>query len=346
MQVNLSGALQSWDDLLRRDPDAPVRAQALYWSGKALAESGDDAGANDRYGAAAAVRPLSYYVLRAQVVLDPPPSSASFDPASVTPADEHALAEWFGKNGLDLLSAEQTAGQDPAYLRTVALVQHGLYRAANWEHEVFLTSYVDKPDRLYWLSTRFNDLGLPNAALKLGTAAVDAATAEGQISVLDIPPALARAASPLAYPDLVTADRQSARPRPVAAMSLMHQESDFDAYAESVAKAKGLTQIIPADRHRDRHQTWRQGFPPGRPVPSQTEPPVRRLVLWPTPPAQRQVARALASYNAGDGNVDTWTLPGRDDPDVFAEYVPFAETHDYVKKIEAYWWLNRYLWAR
>ncbi|TMF04947.1 MAG: lytic transglycosylase domain-containing protein [Chloroflexi bacterium] len=56
--------------------------------------------------------------------------------------------------------------------------------------------------------------------------------------------------------------------------------------------------------------------------------------------------RALAAYNAGDGNVDTWTLPGRDDPDVFAEYIPFAETHDYVKKIQTYWWINRYLWAR
>src|SRR5204862_3156608 len=120
--------LQSWDDLLRRDPDAPVRAQALYWTGKALSESGDEAGARDRYGAAAAVRPLSYYVLRAQVALDPPPSSASFDPASVAPADERTLAELFGKNGLDLHAAEHSAGQDPAYLRTVALVQHGLYR--------------------------------------------------------------------------------------------------------------------------------------------------------------------------------------------------------------------------
>ena len=59
-----------------------------------------------------------------------------------------------------------------------------------------------------------------------------------------------------------------------------------------------------------------------------------------------QVARALASYNAGDGNVDNWTLPGRDDPDVFTEFIPFAETHDYVKKILGYWWINRYLYAR
>ena len=58
------------------------------------------------------------------------------------------------------------------------------------------------------------------------------------------------------------------------------------------------------------------------------------------------VDRALASYNAGDGNVDTWTSPGRDDPDVFTEYVPFEETHNYVKRIQLYWWVNRYLWLR
>ena len=57
------------------------------------------------------------------------------------------------------------------------------------------------------------------------------------------------------------------------------------------------------------------------------------------------IDRALASYNAGDGNVDNWTTPGRDDPDVFTEYVPFAETHDYVQKIQLYWWINRYIWA-
>ena len=50
-----------------------------------------------------------------------------------------------------------------------------------------------------------------------------------------------------------------------------------------------------------------------------------------------QTPLSLATRNCAE-----WVLP----TDVFTEYVPFAETHDYVKKIEAYWWLNRYLWAR
>jgi peptidoglycan lytic transglycosylase len=346
MRNNTSGALAAWDDLLGREPEADVRAQALYWSGKALSAAGDEPGARDKLGAAAAVRPLSYYVLRAQVELDPPPSTSGFDPASVSPADEATLARWFSSHGLDLDAAARTAGEDPSYLRAVALVQHGMYRQANWEYEIFLTTYLDKPDRLYWLAVRFGEMGLPNAALKLGTAALNAATAEGQVSVLDVPPALARAASPLAYPDLVAATARARGIDPLLLTSLMHQESDFDAYAESVAKAKGLTQIIPqtgleiaaALGVRDFHQEdlfhARQNVQFGAWYFGQ------RLKR------NGAVARALASYNAGDGNVDNWTLPGRDDPDVFTELVPFAETHDYVKKILGYWWINRYLWAR
>src|SRR5919204_6979156 len=125
------------------------------------------------------------------------------------------------------------------------MLHHGLYREADWEYEIFLTTYVDKPDRLYWLSTRFAEMGLPNAALKLGTAALSAATAEGQVSILEVPLALARAASPLAFPDLVTSAAKARGIDPLLFTSLMHQESDFDPYVESVARAKGLTQIIP-----------------------------------------------------------------------------------------------------
>ena len=132
---------------------------------------------------------------------------------------------------------------------------------------------------------------------------------------------------------------------PLLLTSLMHQESDFDPYAESVAKAKGLTQIIPKTGDEIAAKLGVANF-------QQTDlfQPKENVQFGSFYFAERlkrngAVARALAAYNAGDGNVDTWTTPGREDPDVFAEYVPFQETHDYVKKILSYWWINRYLWA-
>jgi len=346
MRGNPVGALSAWDELLARSPEPPVRAQALYWSSKALSAAGNEPAAHEKLRAAAAVRPVDYYVMRAQAALDQPPAATEFDPATVEPADEAELAHWFASHGLDLPKAAEAAAQDPAYLRTVALVQHGLYRQANWEHEIFLTTYDDKPDRLYWLASRFAELGLPNAALNLGNAALFAATAEGQISILDVPRPLARAASPLAFPDMVTPLARARGIDPLLFTALMHQESAFDPYAESVAKAKGLSQIIPqtaleiAAALRVREFRQEDLFHPRQNVQFGTWYFGERLKR------NRDLARSLASYNAGDGNVDTWTLPGREDPDVFAEYIPFAETHDYVKRIHLYWWLNRYIWLR
>jgi soluble lytic murein transglycosylase len=339
-----TGALSAWNELLLRDPEPAVRAETLYWSGKVLAEAGDVAAATEKYQSAANVRPVDYYVMRARAELSPPPGSRDFDPLNVSTADEASLAGWFSSHGLDLKAAAQVASQDPAYFRATALVQHGLYKAANWEHEIFLTTYADKPDRLYWLAVRFGEMGLPNAALKLGTAALNAATAEGQVSILDVPPPLARAASPLVFPDLVTSMSRQRGLDPLLFTSLMHQESDFDPYVESVAKAKGLTQIVPQTGDEIARALGVKGFLQDALYHPTTN--VRFGAYYFSARLKRNgsIDRALASYNAGDGNVDNWSTPGRDDPDVFIEYVPFAETHNYVKRIQLYWWINRYIW--
>ena len=345
MQNDFDGALVTWVDLLGRSPQPGVQAQTLYWSGKALAARGDDAGAHAKYEAAAAVRPVDYYVMRAEVALEPPPASSDFDPANVSAIDETEVAQWFAKNGLDLKAAAQAASLDPAYLRATALVQHGLYKQANWEFEGFLTTYADKPDRLFWLAERFGEMGLPNAGLMLGNAALNGATAEGQISILDVPRALARVASPLVFPDLVTTISRQRGVDPLLLTSLMHQESDFDPYVESVAKAKGLTQIIPKTGNEIAKALGIKDFQQNDLYQPRENVQFGAYYFGQRLKRNGSVTRALASYNAGDGNVDTWTSPGREDPDVFTEYIPFEETHNYVKKIQMYYWINRYLWA-
>jgi soluble lytic murein transglycosylase len=284
--------------------------------------------------------------MRAEVALNPPPTSSTFDPGNVSPADESELAEWFAKNGLDLEAAAQSASQDPAYIRATALVQHGLYKQANWEYEIFLTTYADKPDRLYWLAKQFGDMGLPNAELMLGKAALDGATSGGQVSILDVPRALARVASPLVFPDLVTSMARARNIDPLLFTSLMHQESDFDPYVESVAKAKGLTQIIPKTGDEIAAALGIRNFQQDDLYQPKENVQFGAYYFGQRLKRNGSVDRALASYNAGDGNVDNWTTPGREDPDVFTEYVPFEETHNYVKQIQLYWWINRYLWAQ
>jgi soluble lytic murein transglycosylase-like protein len=345
MLGDFDAALSTWSDLLARQPSSDIQSQALYWSGKALASKGDDSTAHAKYEAAAAVRPVDYYVMRAEVALNPPPSSKDFDPTTVAPGDDSEVAQWFAKNGLDLKADAQAAAQDPAYIRATALVQHGLYKQANWEYEIFLTTYADKPDRLYWLAEQFGAMGLPNAELKLGSAALDGATAGGDISVLDVPRALSRVASPLVFPDLVTSTAKQRNIDPLLFTSLMHQESDFDPYVESVAQAKGLSQIIPKTGNEIASALGMGNFAQDDLYQPKLNVQFGAYYFGQRLKRNGSVDRALASYNAGDGNVDTWTTPGRDDPDVFTEYVPFEETHNYVKAILSYWWINRYIWA-
>ncbi|MBV8714876.1 MAG: transglycosylase SLT domain-containing protein, partial [Chloroflexi bacterium] len=310
MLGDFDGALATWSDLLARQPSSDIQSQTLYWTGKALASNGDAASARAKYAAAAAVRPVDYYVMRAEVALNPPPSSKDFDPSSISASDDSEVTAWFARNGLDLKSDAQAAAQDPAYIRATALVQHGLYKQANWEYEIFLTTYADKPDRLYWLAERFGEMGLPNAELKLGSAALDGATAGGDVSVLDVPRALARVASPLVFPDLVTSTAKQRNIDPLLFTSLMHQESDFDPYVESVAKAKGLTQIIPKTGNEIAAALGINNF-----AQEDLYKPKLNVQFGAYYFSQRlkrngSVDRALASYNAGDGNVDTWTTPG------------------------------------
>jgi soluble lytic murein transglycosylase len=133
---------------------------------------------------------------------------------------------------------------------------------------------------------------------------------------------------------------------PLLFTSLMHQESDFDPYVESVAKAKGLTQIIPQTGNEIARALGIKDFQQDDLYHPRMNVQFGGYYFSERLKRNATIDRAVASYNAGDGNVDTWTTPGRDDPDVFTEYVPFAETHDYVKKIRLYWWINRYVWAK
>jgi soluble lytic murein transglycosylase len=48
---------------------------------------------------------------------------------------------------------------------------------------------------------------------------------------------------------------------------------------------------------------------------------------------------AVASYNAGPGNVSSWVKKyGFTDPDAFIEVIPFAETKGYVEAVFGNYW--------
>ena len=116
-------------------------------------------------------------------------------------------------------------------------------------------------------------------------------------------------------------------------------ESRFQTGATSVAGARGIMQLMPATAT---HLA-------GKGAAEQLDDPAYSLSL-----GQRYIAELLdhlngnllelgGAYNAGPGNAARWlqTKAGKDDPLLFVESIPIAETRSYVRRLMEYQWMYR-----
>ncbi|MBH8562977.1 transglycosylase SLT domain-containing protein [Nostoc sp. CENA67] len=126
---------------------------------------------------------------------------------------------------------------------------------------------------------------------------------------------------------------------PLLVTALIRQESRFEPKIKSVAGATGLMQVMPDTAK------W---IAPQIKVDSKTinlENPNDNIMLgtWYLDHTHQQYAGnsllAIASYNAGPGNVSKWlqTTPTKD-PDEFVEEIPFDETRNYVRQVFGNYW--------
>ncbi|QOV23017.1 lytic transglycosylase domain-containing protein [Anabaenopsis elenkinii] len=126
---------------------------------------------------------------------------------------------------------------------------------------------------------------------------------------------------------------------PLLVVGLMRQESMFEPKIRSVVGATGLMQIMP---------TTGEWIAPQIQLDSKTinlEDPNENINLgtWYLDYTHRRYNNnsmlAIASYNAGPGNVARWLQTiGKDDPDDFVEDIPFNETRNYVRQVFGNYW--------
>jgi soluble lytic murein transglycosylase len=126
---------------------------------------------------------------------------------------------------------------------------------------------------------------------------------------------------------------------PLLVTALMRQESRFESKVKSIAGATGLMQVMPDTAK------W---IAPQIKLDSKKidlENPDQNIMLgtWYLDHTHQQYQNnsllAIASYNAGPGNVSKWlqSLP-KDDPDEFVEAIPFDETKNYVRQVLGNYW--------
>ena len=296
-------------------PLAPggLRAAAAFWAARAHLRDGDAAGWRP-WMLRAADEPRSFYGLLAHRVLG----------RNLAPAPD---------GGSDL--ARETLGE--ADMEAVAATPQG--------RRAFALLQVDQPDRAEAELRRLWPSAQDNPPLRLALLRVARAVGMDRLATeitarLQGDDELTRAAADYQLPQLsprggFVLDR-------ALVYALIRLESNFNPAAVSAAGAHGLMQIMPqtagyiaGDAGRFTGAAARLHDPALNVQLGQ-----RYLVyLGHNSIVNNDLIRLLASYNAGPGNVGHWSVPGGDDPLLYIEAIPPAETRAFVHRAFTYMWI-------
>ena len=141
---------------------------------------------------------------------------------------------------------------------------------------------------------------------------------------------------PFPYFETIMADARQQAINPLLTVSVMRKESTFDPKVDSHVGAVGLMQIIPRTADWIARQEQINGYDLTRPTDN-----IQMGTWYLAHNHQRYQDNslyAIASYNAGTGNVNHWVRNFSQDPDRFVEQIPFKETKDYVEGVFGNYW--------
>jgi soluble lytic murein transglycosylase len=150
-------------------------------------------------------------------------------------------------------------------------------------------------------------------------------------------PAYWQALFPLPFLESIISWSGQRQLNPFLVAGLIRQESRFEPKIRSVAGAKGLMQVMPGTGTWIAQKIQLKDYNLENPDDN------IKLGTWYLDHTHQEYSNnsllAVASYNAGPGNVSNWiTKYGFSDPDAFIEVIPFGETKGYVESVFANYW--------
>ncbi len=150
-------------------------------------------------------------------------------------------------------------------------------------------------------------------------------------------PAYWQALFPLPFLEPIVTWSQQRQLNPLLVTGLIRQESRFETEIRSSAGALGLMQVMPGTGSWIAPQIQLKQYNLKNPNDN------INLGTWFLDFTHQQYNNnsllAVASYNAGPGNVSNWiTKYGFNDPDAFIEVIPFPETKGYVESVFGNYW--------
>lgn len=205
--------------------------------------------------------------------------------------------------------------------RVEVLLEFGLNREAVSEL-IHLSKHADSSEEFISLCAKFEALNEYKHSVRL--AAKKSSSSEQLYGFL----------YPLAYWDTVASLSERYHVDPFLVLSLIREESRFDAEAKSPAGALGLMQLMPQTAYRlDR--TIHLGIQHTGDI-YHVKNNLHLGISYLSRLIQEfgSYPHAIAAYNAGEEAVRKWTANGRyKEVDEFIEDIPYTETRNYVKRV-------------
>ncbi len=320
-----------FDQLIEAYPKTEEGVEAAYWSGLLLKEAGVEKDAVRRRLRSAASNGITYYYGHRAVELLAELGDAESERTlriRITPNEN--VVRPVAMEYDEPQRALDTLRDDERFMRLAFFAQRG-YPEAEWE-ALALGNQVKNstaPDVVYLAMGEAGATAY--TAMQLANAYRYGEVGDGSQTLTRL-----RIRYPRAYWDLVTALGAEVGVDPYLILSVARQESTFRAWLTSSAGAQGVMQVMPStakwlvdtdprlgsELHRDLtnpHHSLRLGAFYLRQMLDRYD---------------GNVIHALAGYNAGPGNCDTWrrNFRGTSQAD-FVESITFTETRNYVKRV-------------
>ncbi|WP_439342029.1 transglycosylase SLT domain-containing protein [Vacuolonema iberomarrocanum] len=318
-------AAQTWAaEVIEQNPTSEEAPEAAYWLGKWALDQGNEAAAQARFEAVLQRYPESYYAWRSATMLGW--DVGDFTTVRYQQPDVQPLGHRITPPvGSDALIELYKLGQDRdayAHWQTEFTNAKEPSVSEQFTDGLMRLGVNDNLDGIYMIST-----------LRRRTDP----TEQAEYQSLRQQTAYWEALYPFPYMDVVESWAAERQLNPMLVIALMRQESRFEPKIRSVVGAVGLMQVMPSTGE------WIAGQIDLTDYNLEDPDDNVKLGTWYLDYTHETYADhsmlAIASYNAGPGNVDDWMNRfGLDDPDRFVEQIPFPETKGYVEAVfENYW---------
>ena len=319
-----TGAIAWAEQIVDQNPDSDVAAEATFWAGKWQLRAGQSAAAQAHFERVLRDYPESYFAWRSAVALGWEVGDfqtvRSLQPAVVLPSQRQPLPA-----GSETVQELYQLGQEQdawAAWQTEFRDRETPTVEAQFTDGVLRLGVGDNLDGIYMVSS---------------LAWRDDPADQAAYADLQQHPAYGQALYPFPFAAAIARWAAQRQLNPLLVTALIRQESRFEPTIRSMVGAAGLMQVMPSTADWIQSQT-------DITITSLDNPEDNlNLGTWYLDYTHREYDNnslyAVASYNAGPGNVADWI--DRDnyrDADDFVDRIPFPETKDYVKSVFGGYW--------